>query len=108
MQQEEKALQVAAEKANVIDPNRDLSRDAKVPVKDPHKEAKIAELKAFVGRSLTTSSFQPFSRDADKQFRFDAFNVLKKSGRIGEFELLQPETMTEWERQRENVCSLIS
>ena len=100
MQQEEKASQLAADKLKVVDPSKNLNRD-------PEREAKITELKAFVERSLTVSSFQPFSRDADKQFRFDAFNILKKSGRIEEFQLLQPETMTEWERQRENVWAFI-
>ena len=91
LQQEEKALQLTKEKPKATDPGR-----------DPNKEAKIAELKAFVQRSLTPSSFQPFARDAVKQSRFDAFNILKKAGRIEEFQILQPETMTEWERQREN------
>lgn len=70
---------------------------------DPAREAKIASLKAFVQSNHTPSTFQPFARDADKQFRFEAFNVLSKAGRSDEFHLLQPENMTEWEREREKV-----
>ena len=70
---------------------------------DPDRDAKIADLKAFVQRTLTVSSFQPFARNPAKQFRFDAFSILKKARRVEEFQLLQPHSMTEWERQRENV-----
>lgn len=70
---------------------------------DPARETKIASLKAFVQSNRVASTFQPFSRDPDKQFRFDAFNVLSNAGRLDELHLLQPEKMTEWEREREKV-----
>jgi len=73
------------------------------PIVDPQKESKIASLKAFVQKSLTTTTFQPFARDPAKQFRFDAFNVLSKAGRLEEFRLLQPDGMTDWEYEREQV-----
>nr|CAG4643013.1 EOG090X013U [Ilyocryptus agilis] len=70
---------------------------------DPQREAKIASVKSFVQSSLSavSSTFQPFARDPVKQFRFDAYSVLKKAGRLEEFHLLQPEGMTEWEVERE-------
>ncbi|XP_059351894.1 LOW QUALITY PROTEIN: G patch domain-containing protein 1-like [Daphnia carinata] len=70
---------------------------------DPDREAKVAKLKAFVESSRTISSFQPFARDLDKQYRFEAFCILSKNNRLAEFHLLQPENMTAWEREREEV-----
>ncbi|KZS14445.1 G patch domain-containing protein 1 [Daphnia magna] len=70
---------------------------------DPDREAKVAKLKSFVESSRTISSFQPFARDLDKQYRFEAFCILSKSNRLAEFHLLQPGNMTAWEREREEV-----
>lgn len=71
---------------------------------DPDREAKIASLKAFVQQNLpAASNFRPFARDPDKQARFDAFSVLSKVGRLDEFRLLQPSSMTEWEMDHEKV-----
>lgn len=70
---------------------------------DPDREAKVAKLKSFVESLRTISSFQPFARDLDKQYRFEAFCILSKSNRLAEFHLLQPENMTAWERDREEV-----
>ena len=48
-------------------------------------------------------SFQPFERDADKQKRYEKYVVCAKNGRADALPLLQPKTMTEWERERERV-----
>nr|CAG4641457.1 EOG090X013U [Eurycercus lamellatus] len=63
-QQEIKSAALTDQKPKIHDPAVELQ-----------KEAKIADLKAFIQKSLTISSFQPFSRDPAKQYRFDAFNV---------------------------------
>nr|SVE73388.1 EOG090X013U [Daphnia atkinsoni] len=81
-----------------------LEKSVAVPSKiDPDREAKVAKLKAFIESSRTISSFQPFARDMDKQYRFEAFCILSKNNRLEEFHFLQPETMTAWEREREEV-----
>lgn len=70
---------------------------------DPYKEAKVAKLKAFIDSSRTTSTFQPFARDMEKQYRFEAYSILVKNKRQDEFRLLQPDNMTAWEQEREEV-----
>lgn len=81
-----------------------LEKSVAVPSKiDPDREAKVEKLKAFIESSRTISSFQPFARDMNKQHRFEAFCILSKNNRLEEFHFLQPETMTAWEREREEV-----
>lgn len=99
--QEEMAATAAASKAVQV---KSVPPPA-APVPDSQKEAKIASLKAFVQSSITVTNFKPFARDPEKQFRFDAFTVLSKAGRLDELRLLQPEGMTEWEVEREKVVS---
>ena len=70
---------------------------------DPEREMKRAELKKFVEGSVKATTFQPFAKEPEKQFRFDAFNVLSKCGRMAEYSVLYPDIMTEWEREREKV-----
>ena len=95
---------IAAQQATTSQPK--TTSAAIVPtVPDSQKETKIASLKAFVESSITVSTFRPFSRYPDKQFRFDAFVVLSKAKRLDEFSVLQPDSMTEWEREREKVGS---
>lgn len=72
-------------------------------IPDLQKETKIIALKEFVESSITISTFRPFSRYPEKQFRFDAYVVLNKAKRLDEFHLLQPDSMSEWEREREKV-----
>ena len=74
------------------------------PTVDPARNEKIVNLKAFIEKNLpAASTFRPFARDPDKQYRFDAYNVLAKAGRLDEFRLLHPDGMTEWEMEREKV-----
>nr|SVE74956.1 EOG090X013U [Daphnia dolichocephala] len=88
----------------VADEEQKINKSAVVSsVVDPDREAKIAKLKAFIESSRTISSFQPFARDMDKQYRFEAFCILSKNDRLAEFHLLQPDSMTAWEREREEV-----
>lgn len=76
---------------------------ASAAVVDPDKEAKVAKLKAFIESSRTVSTFQPFARDMEKQYRFEAYCILSKNKRLEEFQYLQPDNMTAWEREREEV-----
>ena len=48
-------------------------------------------------------SFQPFQRDAEKQRRYEKYVVCARNGRADALPLLQPKSMTEWERERERV-----
>ena len=66
----------------------------------------MAKLKEFVDSSRTVSTFQPFARDADKQYRFEAFCILSKHNRLEEFRILQPDGMTAWECEREEVTKI--
>ncbi|XP_046645658.1 G patch domain-containing protein 1 homolog [Daphnia pulicaria] len=98
--QQEKSGQVVQQEA---EQKVKLSLVKSAPVVDPDKEAKVTKLKAFIESSRTISSFQPFARDMDKQYRFEAFCILSKNKRLEEFHLLQPDSMTAWEREREEV-----
>lgn len=98
--QQEKSGQVVQQEA---EQKVKLSLVKSAPVVDPDKEAKVTKLKAFIESSRTISSFQPIARDMDKQYRFEAFCILSKNKRLEEFHLLQPDSMTAWEREREEV-----
>lgn len=99
--QQEKSGQVVQETEQKV-----ILVQAKLTVDDPEKEAKTVKLKAFIESSRTISSFQPFARDMDKQYRFEAFCILSKNKRLEEFHLLQPDSMTAWEREREEVMRI--
>ena len=66
------------------------------------------QLKKLLATNIPTaaaqlSSFQPFARNPDKQKRYDQYLVCLKNKRGDALPLLQPKTMTEWEREREKV-----
>nr|SVE77435.1 EOG090X013U [Daphnia lumholtzi] len=98
--QQEKSGQITQDKEQKIKLEKTIAVSSVI---DPDREAKVSKLKAFVESSRTISSFQPFARDLDKQYRFEAFCILSKNKRLAEFHLLQPENMTAWEREREEV-----
>nr|SVE89714.1 EOG090X013U [Daphnia sinensis] len=98
--QQEKSGQIVQDKEQKVKLEKTTAVSSVI---DPDREAKVVKLKAFIESSRTISSFQPFARDPDKQFRFEAFCILSKNNRLAEFHLLQPENMTAWEREREEV-----
>ena len=49
------------------------------------------------------ASFKPFARDAAKQTRYEQYLVCVKNNRRDALKLLQPKTMTDWEKERETV-----
>ncbi|GIY18459.1 g patch domain-containing protein 1 [Caerostris darwini] len=71
----------------------------------------IAEKKAFIGKSdaenvnknlpKNTHTFCPFPNDEFKQKRYEEYLRIKESGEIQK--LVQPSSMTEWEKQQELV-----
>merc|ERR1711860_451243 len=48
-------------------------------------------------------SFKPFSSNEEKQKRYEKYLVCVKNGRGDALHILQPKSMTEWERERERV-----
>lgn len=56
-----------------------------------------------IERSRALGSFQPFARDPLKQKRYEQFLVCMKNNRRDGLAILQPKTMTDWEREREKV-----
>ena len=52
---------------------------------------------------MSLSSFKPFSRDELKQKRYDQYLVCIENNRRDALSLLQPKSMTEWEKEREKV-----
>ena len=52
---------------------------------------------------LSLSSFKPFARDEAKQKRYDQYLVCIENNRRDALSLLQPKSMTEWEKEREKV-----
>jgi len=67
-------------------------------------ESKPVEVESFWSKfSKTTgnSSFKPFAQDEDKQKRYEIYLKLKESKKEDVFIKCQPNTMTEWEKQRE-------
>ena len=71
------------------------------PPPPPHLRKLLATASSTPSGEL--GSFQPFERDADKQKRYEKYVVCAKNGRADALPLLQPKTMTEWERERERV-----
>ncbi len=53
--------------------------------------------------SMLDGTFKPFARDEEKQKRYEKYLVCVKNGRKDALPILQPKTMTEWERDRERV-----
>ena len=49
------------------------------------------------------SGFKPFEKNPEKQTRYEQFLVCIDNNRREALKLLQPKTMTEWERERERV-----
>ncbi|KAK4319559.1 hypothetical protein Pmani_009503 [Petrolisthes manimaculis] len=47
------------------------------------------------------SDFKPFSKDPEKQKRYELYLRMKEKGQKGQFYLAQPRGMTEWEKERE-------
>jgi G patch domain-containing protein 1 len=60
-------------------------------------------LSSAMPSASSAASFKPFARDADKQKRYEQYLVCLKNNRHDALALLQPKTMTEWEREREKV-----
>nr|CAG4643718.1 EOG090X013U [Lepidurus arcticus] len=62
----------------------------------------IANLKKEIHENRGSGGrFQPFLKDPPKQDRYEAFMVLTRLGKTESYGLLQPLTMTEWEKGRE-------
>lgn len=98
---------IAAQQEKLTPPGtEDKSKPSTLKI-DPEKAVKVAKLKEFVDSSRTVSTFQPFARDADKQYRFEAFCILSKHNRLEEFRILQPDGMTAWECEREEVKKFV-
>jgi len=53
--------------------------------------------------SANKSGFKPFARDEAKQLRYEQFLVCIENNRGDALSILQPKTMTEWEKERERV-----
>jgi G patch domain-containing protein 1 len=49
------------------------------------------------------AAFRPFAANAEKQTRYEQYLACLRNGRKDALKLLQPRTMTEWERERERV-----
>merc|ERR1719383_1166528 len=54
-------------------------------------------------KSSSHSSFKPFQANPEKQKRYEQFLVCIENNRRDALKILQPKTMTEWERERERV-----
>ena len=52
---------------------------------------------------MSLSSFKPFARDEGKQKRYDQYLICIENNRRDALSLLQPKSMTEWEKEREKV-----
>ena len=53
--------------------------------------------------AVDQSNFKPFAAKPEKQKRYDQFLVCIENNRRDALRILQPKTMTEWERERERV-----
>ena len=71
----------------------------------PQSDEQIQKLLATASSTPSgeLGSFQPFQRDAEKQRRYEKYVVCARNGRADALPLLQPKSMTEWERERERV-----
>ena len=76
------------------------------PKEDPaESEAQIRALlnENFIENNDNSEDFKPFSKDPTKQKRYEQYLVCIKNGRKDALPILQPKSMTEWERDRERV-----
>ena len=53
--------------------------------------------------STSSASFKPFSSNPEKQIRYEKYLICVKNNRGDALHLLQPKSMTEWEKDREKV-----
>ena len=86
----------------------DSDKDKQVKVQNPDLEIKEeeVELPDFLQNfdkedNSSLSSFKPFKLDEAKQLRYEQYLVCVKNGRKEVLKILQPKSMTEWERERE-------
>jgi G patch domain-containing protein 1 len=82
---------------------KDVVEEPKKPTQSDEQLRKLISEASVPGASGGMSSFEPFARDVDKQKRYEKFLVCAKNGRSDALHLLQPKSMTEWERERERV-----
>ena len=91
-------------KSILLPDNKELENKVKIeiPPADEIKEEPKEE-----GSSPTIasghSSFKPFAAKPEKQKRYEQFLVCIENNRRDGLKILQPKTMTEWERERERV-----
>ncbi len=80
-------------------------RSEEAPRKPTQSDDQIMKLLAAAANTPVTDmeSFKPFARDAEKQKRYEKYLVCVKNNRGDALDLLQPKTMTDWEKERERV-----
>lgn len=82
-------------KGKVHLPPRDYSKDVNTDEVDKiYEEFNISNAKF-------NSDFKPFMKDPEKQRRYDLFLRMKERSQEARFHLVQPKSMTEWQKQRE-------
>lgn len=86
-------------------PKDDKPAEPKKPTKSDDQIMKLLAASANAPEAIEFGdSFRPFARDPEKQKRYDKFLVCAKNGRSDALFLLQPATMTEWEKEAEGVA----
>jgi len=91
-------------KSILLPENKELENKVKVeipPAKEIKEEPK--EEDSIPAIAAGHSSFKPFEAKPEKQKRYEQFLVCIENNRRDGLKILQPKTMTEWERERERV-----
>jgi len=85
---------------------KDLNDKANDKDTDEEIKTEVNDVPDFLTNNRSLSSvdnFKPFQSDSEKQLRYEQFLVCIRNNRRDALRILQPKTMTEWERERERV-----
>ena len=78
-----------------------------LPTKSDEQLQKLLSTNMSQEELSKSLSFKPFAVNPEKQTRYEKYLVCVKNNRGDALHLLQPKSMTEWEREREKVKNII-
>nr|XP_045615000.1 G patch domain-containing protein 1-like [Procambarus clarkii] len=106
MTAEQRSLSIAELPKTTVEVRSGVKGKTLLPPKDQPESIDTLEVEKIYDEfknsgSKFSSDFKPFSKDPDKQRRYDLFLRMKERGQKDRFRLVQPKSMTEWQKERE-------
>ena len=99
---EERKSKLFPDQVNASKPSTTSSTSAESESKPPTLPEFLQHFKPGADNN-GLASFKPFARDSAKQTRYEQYLVCVQNNRRDALPLLQPKTMTDWEKEREKV-----